>query len=365
MAVDGITINNRIDGTTERQLHAKVVDNILNAPTFASRTVSKGTAFGGTPQSFTVRIAKSSQFEWFSGLEDLNSAAEDNTVILNYNHTAGTQPKVGVMLESFANAGSSGTIPLDAFKFSEAGAEAIEALAIALFSTGSGDRPLGLEAIVDDGTNAGTIGGASRTTYPALNGTVTGSGGTMTLAKLGTLDSDSSVGNSLGAVPNINFTTFTIWDFFETLLDPTVVANYNSSGFPRMSIRGSGASSNAELGGAAGFTALFHRGMPVVKDKFNTTGVWYKLNEDSFGWKGRTIVPDEYKSILTKVNLGSMKGYQSTAAEEAVSEFNGFFYQSPRMMEDQAGTIARFYIIGQLCTWEPRKNGQLSGITGV
>ncbi len=363
--VDGIAISNRIDSTTERKLHAKVVDNVLNAPTYASRLVSKGQAFQGTPQSFSLKITNASNFEWFTGLETLAAAADDNVIIINYNHAAGTQPKVGIMLESFANAGASGTIPLDAFKYQEAGSEAIDALATALYGTGSGNAPLGLQAIVDDGTNAGTIGGVSRTTYPALNATYTTSSGTMTLAKLATLDSAASKGAEAGATPNVNVTTFTIWDLYEQLLEPTTVASYNSNGFSRLSVRGDNVNSNASRGGAGGFVALFHRGMPVIKDKYCTSGVWYKLNEKSFGWYGRTIVPDEYRGTLTKVNLGSMNAYESVAAEEAVSEFNGFFYQSPRMMEDQAGTIARFYIIGQLCGWNFRMNGQLHSITGV
>ena len=363
--VDGIAISNRIDASTERKLHAKVVDNVLNAPTLGSRIVSKGVAFQGTPQSFSLKVTNASTFEWFVGLETLSSAADDNVIILNYNHAAGTQPKVGIMLESFANAGAAGTIPLDAFKYQEAGAEAIDALATALYGTGSGNAPLGLQAIVDDGTNAGTIGGASRTTYTALNATYTSSAGTMTLAKLATLDSAASKGSEVGAMPNLNATTFTIWDLYETLLEPTTVSNYNSNGFPMLSIRGENVVPNAQRGGAAGFMVLFHRGKAVLKDKYCTSGVWYKLNEKSSGWYGRTIVPDEYRGTLTKVDLGDQSAYESVAADEAVSTFNGFFYQTPRMMEDQAGTIARFYIIGQYCTWNPRMNGQLNAITGV
>ena len=48
-------------------------------------------------------------------------------------------------------------------------------------------RPLGLAALVDDGTSVSTIGGISRSTYTTLKGTVTASSGTLTLAKLDTL----------------------------------------------------------------------------------------------------------------------------------------------------------------------------------
>jgi len=365
MAADGIALSQRLDGTTERKLHAKVVDNILNGPTYMSRLMGRAQAMEGKTQDFTLDIENSTQFEWFTGLETLNSAAEDTTVTASFSHTAGTQPKVGVMLESFANAGALGTIPLDAFNYAKAAREALRNVASAGYTVSAADRPNGLQSIVDDGTNDGTIGGLSRTTYSALNATYTSSGGTMTLAKLATLDDAAAKGGEVGAVPNLNLTTFTVWSLYEELLDPQVRANYEASGFSRLPIRGDNAVSQAQLGGAAGLVATFHRGRPVVKDKFATSGVWYKLNEDSFGWYGRTQVPEEYRGMLTKVNLGTLEGYESPTANEVPSEFNGWFYQKPQVMPDQAGTIARFYVIGQMCTWNPRMNGQLHSITGV
>lgn len=363
---DGVNPSNRVEGKTLRKLHAKVVDNILNGTTYMSRLLRQGQRMSGVVMDFTVKYQQSSQFEWFTGLSSLNSSAEDNEITLSYAHTAGTQPKVSIMLESFANAGSEGVIPLDAYKYQEAALEALDALAEAAYSTGSGDRPLGLQAIVDDGTNAATIGGQSRTTYSALNGTYTDSGGTLTLAKLGTLDDAAAAGGDISGVPNINVMDFTRWSLYEQLLDPQVRSNYNSGGFPRTPVGGEGMVSKAELGGAAGFISLAHRGFPVIKDKKATSGVWYKLNERSFGWYGRSVVPDEYKKLgLTKVNLGDMGAIEGPAQEEKPSQFNGFFYQPPMMMPDQAGTIARFYVIGQVCTKNPRLNGQLHSITGV
>lgn len=363
---DGIAVTNRVEGKTLRMLHGKVVDTILNGPTYMSRLLGMAKPFRGAVMDFTIKYQQSSQFEWFTGLENLNSAAEDNEITLSFAHTAGTQPKVSIMLESFANAGAEGVIPLDAYKYEESALEALDALAEAAYSTGAGDAPLGLQAIVDNGTNAATIGGQTRSSYDVLDATYTSSGGTMTLAKLATLDDAAARGGDLSGVPNINVATFAVWSLFEQLLDPQLRANYNGGGFPRMSVRGQGSVGAAELGGAAGFVALHHRGFPLIKDKKATTGVWYKLNEKSFGWHGRTIVPDEYRELgLTKVNLGEFKAIEGPAQEEMPSSFNGFFYQPPLLMPDQAGTIARFYIIGQLMTWAPNRNGQLHSITGV
>ncbi|MBU1067096.1 hypothetical protein KKE60_04885 [Patescibacteria group bacterium] len=362
---DGIAVTNRVEGKTLRALNAKVVDAILTGPTYMSRLMSKAKRFKGSTMDWTIKFQQSSQFEWFTGLENLNSAAEDNEITLSFAHTAGTQPKVSIMTESFANAGEDGIIPLDAYKYEEAAQEVLQQIADAAYSTGAGDAPLGLQAIVDNGTNAATIGGQTKSSYDVLDATYTDSGGTLTLAKLGVLDDAAAKGGKVASVPNINVMDFTRWSLYEQLIDPQLRANYNSAGFPRMSVMGDGPS-EAVIGGAAGFASLHHRGFPAIKDKKATAGVWYKLNEDSFGWFGRTIVPEEYKRLgLTKVNLGSMEAMDSLAAKEAPSSFNGWFYQPPMMMPDQAGTIARFYVLGQVCTWRPNLDGQLHSITGV
>lgn len=363
---DGITNTQRVDGTTERMLHSKVVDNIHNSPTYMSRLMSMAQPFTGKSQDFTLDVENSTQFEWFTGLETLNSSAEDTTITLSYEHTAGTQPVVSIMAESFANAGTGQTINLDAFNHQKAAQEAIRQVATVAYSgTASGDQPLGLQSIVDDGTNKSTIGGQSRATYSALDATYTDSGGTLTLAKLGTLDDAAATGSELSTTPNINVVDFTRWSLYEQLLDPQVRANYNSEGAKRVPITGSDSVSASELMGAAGFISLHHRGRPVIKDKFATSGVWYKLNEETFGWYGRNAVPDKYRGKVEKVTLGDMSEYESRARENAPTGFSGWFFQKEQILPNQAGMISRFYVFGNMLGWEFRLNGQLHSITGV
>ena len=363
---DGIAISNRVDGKTLRDLNTKVVDTILNEATYFSRQMRKGKKFSGSIKDFTIKYQQSSQFEWFTGLETLNASAEDNEITLSYAHTGGTQPKVSIMLESFANAGDKGVIPLDAYKHEEAAQEVVQNVAGAVYGTGAGNQPNGLEAIIDDGTNAATIGGQTKATFDVLDATYTNSSGTLTLAKLGTLDDGAARGGSTAAVPNINVMDFTRWSLYEQLIDPQLRSNYNADGFPMLGVGTEGTVSRATLGGGSGFQSLHHRGMAAIKDLKATSGVWYKINERSLGWFGRTVVPEEYAALgLRKVNLGSMETFDSVAGEAAPSEFNGWFYQPPMMMPDQAGTIARFYVIGQMMTWNPNMNGQLHSITGI
>jgi hypothetical protein len=362
MAYDGIQFGQRVDGFSERKLHAKVVDNVLSTPTYWSRVMGKGKPFMGKTMDVTVKVTQDTQGEFVVGLETLNSAASNTTITLSYAQTAFTQPKVSVMLESFANSGETGTIDLDAYKYEEAAAEALQRYGSTVYSTGTANQPNGLGNIVLD---SGTIGGQSRSTYSTLAATVTSWSTTLTLAKMATLHDAISSGNDS---PNIGVTTKTVWSLYEQLLQPTVRASYEAVGYDVLPVRGAYAQKPSnDLKAGAGFNALTYRGMPIIKDDFCTSGYMYFLNEKYFDWCGRSIVPDEYKGFLTKVNLGTGKASEGTGfdAMDLPSEYNGWFYQKPLMLPNQAGTIARFWVIGQMIARGFRRSGVGTGVTGV
>jgi len=364
MAYDGIQHGNRVDTTSERKLYAKVVDNVLSSATLSSRLQGNGKPFIGKTFDYTIKITDSALGEFFSGLETLSTAASDTTITLSYAHTAFAQPIVLPMLESFANSGPTQTIDLDAFKYDEAVAEAKSALGTAMYGTGTAEQPLGLGAIVDDGTDVSSIGGNSRTTYSVLNATRTASGGTLSLSKLATLDDAVSAAGAESESPSLHVTTKTVWSLFEQLLSPSVRADYASIGYNALGVRGDAVlKSRADLKGAAGFTALTYRGVPVIKDEKCTAQNWFMLNERYIEWRGRSVVPAKFAGQLEKVDLGTPKTVEGVAAMP--SKYNGWFMQKAQMMPNQAGMIGRLYVIGQMCTSQPRRHGRLTGILGV
>lgn len=366
IAYDGIQFNNRVDSTTERKLAAKVTDNILNGRTYAARLLGRGKVFSGKTQDYTVKITDSAAGEFFTGLETLNSAASDTTITLSYAHTAFTQPQVSIMLESFSNSGPEGTIDLDAFKADEAVAEAVQRIGTALYGTGSANQPLGLGAIVDDGTDVGTIGGQSRTTYTTLKATRSAaSGGTLSLSVLATLNDTVKAAGLENEEPNIHVTTKTVWSLYEQLLAPSVRADYASIGYNQIGLRSSEGGSAGSLKGAAGFSFLSYRGRPVIADDACTSGRWFHLNENYFDWAGRASVPAKYAGKLEKVSLGNMSTLEGTGAEAVPPKANGWFHQPMQMLPNQAGMIGRFYLIGQVCAKGFRRSGVHTGLTGV
>jgi hypothetical protein len=62
-----------------------------------------------------------------------------------------------------------------------------------------------------------------------------------------------------------------------------------------------------------------------------------------------------------------MKAYAGTGAiaVETPSEWNGWFFQKPLTIPDQAGRIGRFYCIGQTIPYSFRRHSKGTGITGV
>ncbi len=365
MAYDGIQSQTRFGDLTYQKINAKVVDNILNGQTYAMRLLGMGSQFVGKTMDFPIKITNSGLGEFFVGLETLATSASDTLITLSYAQTAFTQPVVSIMLESFANDGPQQAINLDVYKMQEAEMEAMAKLGPAFYGTGSGNQPLGLGAIVDDGTSVGTIGGQSRTTYTSLKATSTSSGGTMTLAKLATLEDAITAGGMETEEPNLNLTTKTVWSLYEQLLQPQARANYESFGGDVLPLRSNTVVKRSESGASAGFTALAYRGKPVIKDDAATSGVWFMLNERYFHWAGRASVPEKYRGKLEAVTLGDTSVIEGTGAHTIPPKSYGWFFQPHQLLPQQAGMIARYYVIGQVVATQFRRQGKLTAITTV
>lgn len=367
--VDGIPVPSRVDVLGNRDLYNKVVDQILNFPSLYSRWVSQGEEFEGKTTDVTYDISADTQGQFFTSLETLNSSAVSTAVTGSYAHTAYTQPIVSIMLESFANVGSLGIINLDTYKYEKAAATAMTTLGAAIYGGGTANQPLGLLAIDDDGTNIATIGGLTRSTYTALESVLTAyASGKLTLATMATQYDSSLAPGVADESPNVGFTTPSIFSNYEGLLTPFVRQSYRDVGYDKMRTRDKYAQRNTgELKSAAGFNALSYRDTYIIRDYYATSQMLWFLNEKYVVWKGRSEVPAEYDDVLEKVDFGTNSAYMGTGAMaiEVPSEWNGWFYQKPLTIPDQAGRIARFYCIGQTIPLSFRRHSKGIGITGI
>ena len=75
-------------------------------------------------------------------------------------------------------------------------------------------------------------------------------------------------------------------------------------------------------------------------------------------------MPKSFKEFVSPVNLGKGGVVEGQAAVKP-SRYHGFFYQAKQIMPNQAGIISRFYLFGQMTSFQPRRQGKLTGITGV
>lgn len=364
--MSGITNSNRVDTLGYQLINKKVVDTILNGRTYGSRHFKKGKAWS-TGKSFDIPMAVTalSNGEWFTGMETLSTAASDPLITLSYTHTAYAQPAVSIALESFANAGSQGQIDVDTFNLEYACANAIQALGLSAYGTGTGGSMLGLGAVVDDGTDVGTIGGQSRTTYTILRATRTAaSGGALSFSLLATLNDAISGAGMESEEPNIHVTTKTVWTLYESLLTPQQRNNYDLDGGSVLPLTGDEMVRKA--GGTGGFTALGYRGRPVIKDDACTSGNWFQLNEKYFNWMGRTTVPSEYKDVYDAVsfNHSTLDGVPASSDYAPGGKY-GWFYEKYAKLPNQEGKVARYVVIGQTVASQFRRQGRNTGITTV
>lgn len=360
---DGVQNSSRVDNLGNPKLYTKVVDQVLLSPTVMTRSIFGAKAFEGKVMDIDLDVVADTQGQWVTGLEELNMTAVSTTVRTSFAHTAFTQPQVSIMLESFANTGSANVINLDSFKYEKAAAQVVQQIGSAVYGTGQGNQMLGLESIIDNGTNNATIGGISRTTYSQLNAYIaTVTSNKLTLALLDTMHDNVRSAGLTNEKPNIAYTTKAVWSLYGQLLQPFVRQSYREAGYDKLTNSMKWAQrSNAELRASAGFDGLTYRTLTVIDDDFAPSGMFYMANEDYVNFYGRSEVPEEYRDTIEHVDFGDDSTYEGTGALAAAampSTNHGFFYQKPAQMPTQGGKYARFWVIGNYMASSYRRHGK-------
>ena len=353
--IDGITYGNRVGHFTYDKELATVVDAILNSTTVASHLLYNAKDFNRATLLKTVKISRRTQFQEVSGLEPLNSSAEDVTIQMQFNRALASMPTVKILSEAFARQYDS-AVDYDDFEYEDVLNETLRGLNDLIFAGGT--NFVGLDQIVDDATNYATIGGANRNTYTNLKGTLTSFGGTGSLSKLATMYSAVS-DTGPNEMPTNIFTTFGDFDLVESLYTPTVRHEYKT-----LPVGGKYPVARSADGMGQGFTTLDWRGIPIARDKSIVAGEGYMLNLNYVNYFGDTKVPPSFSKFLKKVSLGKASVIEGQSAMRP-SDFNGFFYQEEQIMPNQGGTVGRFWLSGQLVSFQPRRQGKWTAFTGV
>jgi len=335
----------RVQSTVNTEYLPFVVDTTLNSNVLFQRVVRAAKDWkksAGRSLRIPIKVSKNTNGGSFRGMDTFSVTATDNRQVLEFTPAFYEIPCV-LPGDELSVADSDAKI-LDLMRLTmQSDAEDMaDDLGTIIYSDGTGNSskdPLGLAAIVDDGTAVATIGGLSRTTYATLKSTVTASGGTLTLAKMDTLRSAITSGMQK---PSVYYTTENVWNLYGQLLRPQERINKQVG-----KVKG--------MRGGTGFDGLDFGGSDVVADEKCTTGAFIGLNEDFVDFYGLPFHGTQaiaYKSQIKGNDYNTTLGL-------------GFSWSGWIVPENAGAVIGHIYFGGQLVTSNPKRHGKLTGITGV
>lgn len=353
-----------VQAITYNKILPSVVDLVNDSNILTARVT--GTLlkkWQGTTVSQPVRVKNSTTGKSFDGLDEFNTAVQDNTRSLTWYPTGFAQTCSISGIEKAVNGTSDRkALSLVSNALEDAKNSALEALGSQFYGYGVGKDFDGLGNITDNGTATSSYAGLTRADYPMINGNVVAAaGGTLSLDLMAsTYDTISATGSDQDN-PTIVYTTPAVWSLFEKLLDSKISVQYNPvaiNGYSRVSGKTPvGVSVPAsELNGAAGMVSLSFRGKPVVPDQKAPDGDMFFVNEHYMGF---------YR--LEHPDLQSVKSTNEVSEGPYKNVPQPGFLQLRDFMSpvNQLGEIGALIALGNLVHRHPRRNGRITGITKI
>lgn len=339
----------RIQTAVNTEYLPYVVDTVLDSNVLFQRMV-RGAKNGkkrlhGRTLRFPIKVSKNSTGQSFRGFDQFSVEATDNRQFLEFTQS-NYQITCALPMDELAIARSSkdseeAILDLMAVTMESDAQDMADDLGTLFYGDGTGNGskdPLGLAAHVDDGSSVATYGGLSRSTFDTIQSTVTASGGTLTLAKMDTLYAAVKSGS---IKPSVILTTEAIYNFYGQLLRPQ-----------ERITKPAGMSKG--LRGGTGFDALEYSGKPVIDDEKCTAQTMFMLNEKYLDWYALPFDGEavKYKSAIKGNDYGSPLGL-------------GFSWSGWIKPTNAAAVVGHIYFSGQFCGNNPKRQGKLTGITGV
>lgn len=352
--------------TTQNYLLPKVADNSFHSNIVGLRWVGRGKQGKGESIKKPIKYAVSGYATSFAGLDSFVASQFVTKVRMSYDMRGVRIPIALDGMEGVANQNSQDLQITDLVKetLDEATMELSDALGGYLYGTGLGNSskdPIGLGAIVDDGSNVSYIGYLSRTTYPVLKATRnSASNGAVSFPQLATVYSAISDGSDM-STPTLGAANNNTWDYLEQLYSPSIREQYSQLGYYNVGLGPIARAPQQGLVGKGGFVALTYRGVPIVRDQKCPAGNIYLLNEnwiEWYGWDPKGLFG--YNSV--KMGTSTVEGLYS---EYPMSQWTGFGWSGFRAPYNQFSGVADIILLGNLMSWQPRRNGLLYGVTGV
>ena len=337
---------NRVTTTTNTVLLPKLVDTVLNSNIFATRMLNRAQRWNtGEKIRKAVKIEKNTLGGSFDGFDTFSTTAVDTRRNLEFEAKFFEKPVVLPLTEISKNmADPNRMLELMSIEMESSAEDMADDIGTLFYGDGTGNSGkdfLGLEAIVDDGTNAATYGTLSRSTFPTLQSTVTASGGALTLAAMSTLFTDITSGSQK---PTLGLCDQSVFNLYESLLQPQ---ERIPKDVPMVRMGGNFMS-------GTGFTGLFFKNFPILADEKATAQTLYFINEDFLEWRALPVA--QTQPVQFAVN--DIEGNDYTQVRGL-----GFSWSDWIKPTNQASIIGHVYLGGELWSSNPKRHGKLTGLT--
>jgi hypothetical protein len=343
--------------TTAQSLSGYIVDGIHNGSVLPARFLTNPVDWDeGKYMQQPIQTIENDQGGDFVGMPVFDVSAQNTDQNLQWLAKGKRQSIVIPWAEIAHNKTKAGVIRLVGRKMDVAKNALKDKLGTTLTGLGLGSAIEGLDLMTDNSTSSSTYGTLSRTTYGSvINGqlnTVT----TLTLSSLGTqFDACTPANTAEGTT--VSLTTKTVWGYVESLLDPKSRQMYqNVPTYVSAYTQNGGAVTSAELGGASGFMAIFHRGIPMVKDEKVASGKIYTLNEGSIDFARLDFPNMQAVTVSNEATKGVYNREPSPSSFQITEMMNPY---------NQLGDIGHIIVYGNLINRNPVRSGAITGVTGI
>lgn len=350
-----VQFGNRVLTTTQQFIMPALVDTVLNSNVWACRVLANAKKWRGETMKFPIKYAKNTSGQSFSGYDTFAIQAQNTRVNMQY-FPAFYRINVSLPLDELSVNQNSEEKIIDLIdvEIKSSAQDMADDIGTLFYGTGTGNGgkdPLGLGAIVDDGSTVATIGGLSRATYTTLQSTVTASGGTLTLAKMSALYNAISSGS---VTPNMGLVPEAVFSLYESLLVPQERINKNISMMKYTAKNG--LNSGTGLVGGTGFTGLAYKGFSILADEKAPAGTMFFLNDNFIDFYALPVAmtePVKYGSVDIEGN-----DYDTPMGL-------GFSWSGWKKTLNQSTVTSEIYLGGQLVCTNPKRQGKLTGILAV
>ena len=349
--------NEAVTTTTREYILKKVYDQVTTGTPGLMTFLQKPKEWtSGTSYKFAINYTDTTNGGNMGIADRLDTDRQNVRVQAEFNLKAANKPVVVAIAETTANMGDEQIVNLLDTEFDSQAQSLMTLMAQNLYTgNGTGNDWDSLANAASDSTLFATYGGLSRSTYSAWNGYYLASTGALTLAKLATADDAVTIGVDS---PDLALTTKAIWSTYESLLTPSVRANFSTAGYPRMNAWG-GVPATPGLGGQQGFVYLTFRGTPIAKDEQVPSGKFFLVNTKGFGFVGfnyqdENIMTANFKQTSDAVPSGVPGNVKST---------RGFQFRKMMSPVDQLTKVGYLIYAGNFVATEPRLNGTLAAVS--